>query len=388
MSPRRAIVIAVDGLRASALGSYGNSDFETPAFDRLASQSLVVEFLWNRAPSLEGFYGDVWPPALRDAIAAGGTLVTDERQVAGAAEACGFPEVQFLEVTGAEAAPTIADTTAAQLFAVAIDQLSGWAEPAPSVGMSEAPRLLWLHARGFQGIWDAPYELRQQLLDEDDPAAATFVTPPEEDAVQNHDAALLHRTAYAAQAMVLDECLGALLSAIEELQLDDVLLVVVGCRGYALGEHGATGQRSLRLYSEVLHVPCLVRRGKSEAPPPRASRLALTADLGPMLASWLAGDDAESGNRTAHWMLAEGAESASGPSLIAAIDGEELAVRTHSWMLRKAGSGAPELFVKPDDRWEANEVSALCGDVAERLLAAAGSAVDGQYAGPLDDDLA
>ncbi len=36
METRLALVIVVDGLRASALGTYGNTTFPTPNFDSLA----------------------------------------------------------------------------------------------------------------------------------------------------------------------------------------------------------------------------------------------------------------------------------------------------------------------------------------------------------------
>jgi hypothetical protein len=54
--------------------------------------------------------------------------------------------------------------------------------------------------------------------------------------------------------------------------------------------------------------------------------------------------------------------------------GAERALRTPAWYLRRPGSDdsrpSPEgceLFVKPDDRWEQNEISSRCADVTERL---------------------
>jgi hypothetical protein len=47
----------------------------------------------------------------------------------------------------------------------------------------------------------------------------------------------------------------------------------------------------------------------------------------------------------------------------------ERAIRTPAWYLRTAGR--PELFAKPDDRWEANDVADRCGEVAECLEDAA-----------------
>ncbi len=66
------------------------------------------------------------------------------------------------------------------------------------------------------------------------------------------------------------------------------------------------------------------------------------------------------------------------------------AIRTKSWCLRTSATDTDdmsageypasasdatsqqfELFVRPDDRWEANDVSKLCPDVVEELQAAA-----------------
>jgi hypothetical protein len=40
-------------------------------------------------------------------------------------------------------------------------------------------------------------------------------------------------------------------------------------------------------------------------------------------------------------------------------------MRTAAWYLRQ--TSVPELFSKPDDRWEVNEVSNRCPDVVEAM---------------------
>jgi hypothetical protein len=48
------------------------------------------------------------------------------------------------------------------------------------------------------------------------------------------------------------------------------------------------------------------------------------------------------------------------------------AIRTPAWYLRESKSDESptyELFAKPDDRFEANEISSRCGDVVEMLAA-------------------
>jgi arylsulfatase A-like enzyme len=396
MPSRHALVIAIDGLRASALGAYGNTWHDTPAIDALAAQSCVHDWMWSTSTKLEDFYRAVWQGehALLRSLAEQGVnaaLTTDDATVADAPFA-DFTEVCCLDFAAAELAPTIADTAMAQLFALAAQQFLA-AGNAAAQRPKAASRLWWLHSRGFHGPWDAPLNLRERLLDEEDPAAPAFMAPPSSTSVADHDALLLCRVAYAAQAMVLDQCVGALMTALAESGLDqDMLVVLVGCRGYALGEHGAVGASGL--YSENLHVPCLVRLPDMASPPPRSAELVQTMDVAATLASWfgLAPPDTVTGfDLLAH--------AASPREFVTAVDADgERAIRTAAWMLRQPPqhelSTAPsiaELYAKPDDRWEANDVASRCPDVAARLL----SVLDGLHSAtgnasagpPMDRDL-
>ena len=47
------------------------------------------------------------------------------------------------------------------------------------------------------------------------------------------------------------------------------------------------------------------------------------------------------------------------------VAGAERAIRTPAWHFR--GGDEPELFAKPDDRWEVNNVATRCPDVVEGL---------------------
>ena len=48
--------------------------------------------------------------------------------------------------------------------------------------------------------------------------------------------------------------------------------------------------------------------------------------------------------------------------------GAQRAIRTPAWYLRAGGQ--PQLFVKPDDRWEINDVVSRCPDIVDGLQAA------------------
>jgi arylsulfatase A-like enzyme len=410
MPVQNILVISIDGLRASALGAYGNTWHPTPALDELAGQSHVFDWMLCDRPTLDGFLDATWPVVER--FAGGGiqcALTTDDAVAAKCGETSGFNEIRRIEFMAEQSAATVADTELAQLFAVGIDQLDSWAAAASEVGEASPRHLLWLHARGYHGAWDAPIELRESLLDDDDPPATTFVTPPEK-AVGDHDELLLDRAAYAAQTMVLDECVGALMAALADAGLDrNTLAVLTGVRGYALGEHGVVGGEAGGLFSELLHVPCLVRLPGSEAPPPRSAALVQPADLAAILLDALALPAQEADAYGASLLAPDAATLAGRPFIIARGIGGECMLRTRAWMLRKppaqkaaadddtGASSSAELYLKPDDHWEANEIADRLPDVASRLLAVLDCAVangGGAEAGgaqedypPLDDDL-
>lgn len=402
MPTRYAIVIAVDGLRASALGAYGNTWHPTPALDRLASESHVFDWMIADSPQLAGFYRAAWfgletprdgvereltqlgdVPNLARRFELSGiqtALTTDDQWVAEQADQLGFSEVRGLEFPEPATADALADTELAQLFAIAADQIESWIAADADDETAAPPRLLWIHASGYHGAWDAPTELRQSLLDEEDPPALEFVVPPARLEMNDHDEQLLHRSAYAAQTMVLDQCVGMLLETLEAAGLaDSTLIALVGCRGFALGEHGAVGSDVCELYSELTHVPLIVRLPDGAgAPPPRSGDLIQPREIAPLLMRWFDATPEQTASRAVITSDDAVAAAVRGAVFSSGKDGE-LAVRTDSWSLRQAGEKASngaqlatvELFSKPDDRWEANEIADRCPDEATAMLALA-----------------
>jgi arylsulfatase A-like enzyme len=390
--PRYALVIAIDGLRASALGAYGNAWHPTPALDALASRSQVFDWAFLNSPQLEDFYRTAWGESNQSLLATlkqrrwQSKLLTDDPAVAALAQQAGFDEVERLAVACESAVTNVEETQLAQFFASAVEELEAWSNAA-----NDHPRLLWFHTHGLRGQWDAPLELLEQLLDEDDPPAPTFVTPPTSVATIDHDELLLYRAAYAAQIMVLDECLAALLTALKNSPAaENTAVVFVGARGYALGEHGHVGGDVHALYGELLHIPLLVHTPGDEAPPPRSAELMQPADLQSLLFNWLKPSTVAESTKPPRQFVTASNES-----------GERM-IRTPAWMLRQLPppisepdeqppTPTVELYAKPDDRWEANEIADRCPEVAERLLAVLDAATTANQPTmeipPLDGDL-
>lgn len=417
MPTRHAIVIAVDGLRASALGAYGNTWSPTPSLDLLASQSRVFDWLIADSPTLEGFYRAVWnglavpldgveagvarqelEASLLRRLAASGVraaLVSDSEWVAERAEAIGFDEVRRLEFASPTvAAASVADTEMAQLAAIAADQVESWglaAAESTDAG-DQPPRLLWIHARGYHGAWDAPLEVRQALIENDEAPAPTFLSPPGDLATTDPDELLPYRVAYAAQTVVLDECIGVLLAAVADAGIaNDTLVVLAGCRGFALGEHGRLGSDVEMLYSEQLHLPLSICvPDDTPLPPPRSFALVQPQDLMTTLLDWFGAPEDNLGAGANSLLRDDESESPSTwPMVVSNGRDGETAVRTAEWMMRLPAKdrespqdGRPlELYAKPDDRWEANEIADRCVEEAAQLLAALEQHRSGEPAG-------
>lgn len=359
------LVIAIDGLRAAALGAYGNTSFPTPALDELAADSLVCDWCFGESVELSKIYAALWrseSPLVRTLAERGceTTLVTDDGLVAGYAGAGDFYDRLILPGGEDDRGNDAAETAIGRVIAATSEVVEVAAT---------RPRLIWLHSRGMYGPWDAPLELQEALLarDEGDPPPVDVVEPPEvwlNDA-DDPDLAFRWGCAYAAQVMVLDACLAGLLRTIAEQEQREWLVVLLGLRGFPLGEHGRVGGVDGRLFAEQLHVPLLWRSLGGGARLARNRHLVSLADV----AARLLGSSAArvvDGGRDAVQSL--------GPA-------GERAIRTMDWTLccwRAADDppGPPggeelpcQLFVRPDDRWEANNVAGLCPDVVEALLA-------------------
>ena len=204
MNRCNVLVVVVDGLRASALGAYGNTTFATPALDEFAADSFLLDFCFAPAPELRDNYQALWhgthplrPTAsvenaasLPRHFADNGyrtTLITDDSELRSFAAAQYFD--QCVDVAAAAVsqmwqtkADDASQTAFARLFAATCDLIESNAQPShetSSANRAAAPQLIWVHSRGMYGPWDAPVEFQRALLDEGDPPPLETVTPPD-----------------------------------------------------------------------------------------------------------------------------------------------------------------------------------------------------------------
>jgi hypothetical protein len=362
LRPEPLIVLAIDALRASAVGAYGQTTYETPTFDRLAAEGELGE--WRLADAAD-------PAALYDALDAAigrrfestaSVLVSDDAVALRSTFAARFAQrVAIAGLDPSQPAASIDGTAQAAAWSGFAEQL---ALAIATLERGESP-LMWLHARGLAGPWDAPEDSYASLIDdEEDPPVEPSVAVPrgqfvDAESPEAFDARFAAATRYAGQVRTLDACLGGWLELADDLLgATPWTLVVCGLRGFAMGEHGVIGVGCDRLFSESMQVPVIVSRRGAGLPRDGMVRRSGLATLSSALAE-----------ATLATPLPQGA-------IVLRAAGGAAMVRTEEWMLRHPGAGErhaggeplpDELYVKPDDRWECNDVASLKSAVVEEL---------------------
>jgi arylsulfatase A-like enzyme len=390
---RSAICLVIDRLSAAYVGALGNTWIHTPAFDRLAAESLVFDRALVDAPSVAQVYQSYWTgdPAWRgDCGEPAGqptlaqfchdhslplVLISDDEEIASHPLSAAFDEIVRLAAPAElEQATDWQETWLARFFAAAAEYLID----------REPPALVWLHTAALGRIWDSPQTLRDQYSAEDDPSAAGLVDPPAEKFSGDIDPDVLLglRHAYAGEITVLDYCLGGLLDAIAASAWSDALVIATSCRGFPLGEHGIVGRAAESLYGELLHVPWLVRVPGAARYGERCQGLVQPADLYATVRDWLSPTDRSAKGPPIPWytgrsLLCSGEDAPPNRKLVVARSSAgETALSTPAWFLRAEAPSAAgaegagrklELYVKPDDRFEGNEVSDRCLDIVEEF---------------------
>ncbi|MHC4403167.1 MAG: sulfatase family protein [Planctomycetota bacterium] len=372
-----SIVLVVDRLHAGYVGAYGNCWIETPSLDRLASQATVFDQFLIGTPQREALCRSYWlgqhplcPGARVDETATlpsllashdvATLLASDEPVVCRHPLAGAFDSTLHLDPPEpGRVCRNVDQTHLAQSFAQIIDRVESVSEPF----------LLWCHLASLGRCWDAPWEFRARYVEPGDPDPPESAEVPsrrlEED--EDPDRLLGITQAYAGQVSLLDVCLGALLEFLDgHPARRRTLLAVVSARGFPLGEHGSVGTCDSSLYAELVHVPLLIRFPDSLGEAARCQALTQPADLFSTLLDWWgAGDRPDSPGAATLMPLVRGdVESIRDRLCLAAAEGHR-AIRTPAWYFLDAAD--PELFLKPDDRWEVNDVSDRCADIVELL---------------------
>jgi arylsulfatase A-like enzyme len=266
-------------------------------------------------------------------------------------------------------------------------------------GKESDPFLLWLDLFSPHGPWDPPEAYRDRyatiepdefeageegdLIEEEEDDDLTLADVPVlidvpggavGDVISEAELLRLRRT-YAGTVTLVDRWLGELFAALKRLgRMDDTLVVFTGDQGEPLGEHGYVRRFRPWLYEELIHTPLIVRMPGGAHGGTRHRGLVQTVDLLPTILSALGLPPSEQAHGHDLLPLIRGEQATVRDYACMGMDVEEFAIRTHFWHLvlpiepepddppRK-----PELYRKPEDRWDQNDVADAHAEVAEHL---------------------
>jgi hypothetical protein len=402
VQPASAICVVFDRLQAGLLGPWGCTWTHTPALNRLAAESFVFDGGLADSPQLERLYRSFWAgqhAAVPDELGVTSTsliaalaatsattvLVTDDRAVAEHRLAAAFDECLLVPVpTVHQLADAPDGTHAAAVFATAADAL---AQIAP-------PFLFWLHCGTLGLTWDAPYSYRQRYADPEDPRPPGFVHVPQRllPADADPDELLGYLYAYAGQISLLDELLGSWLQSISTTPIREALLVFAAARGMPLGEHRRLGPIDDALYGELLRMPLMIRMPDGQGAACRSQALVQPGNVAASLRDWfqLGGEGAAPWQQSLLPIVRGQREQVGDHAVAVGTDGQR-AVLTSAWFARvrafmPAGDDGPqagtpsavsterealvELYRKPDDYFEVNEVASRCPEAVVEIRVA------------------
>jgi arylsulfatase A-like enzyme len=190
------------------------------------------------------------------------------------------------------------------------------------------------------------------------------------------------RRTYAGTVTLVDRWLGALFEGLRRLgRMDDTLVVFTSDQGEPLGEHGYVRRFRPWLYEELIHTPLIVRLPRGRHGGTRHQALVQTVDLLPTIVSALGlpplslgGPDVPAPIHGHDLLpLIRGESTKVRDYACLGMDVAEFAIRTHLWHLLVPierdpdEPRSPELYAKPEDRWDQNNVIDQHPEVADHL---------------------
>jgi arylsulfatase A-like enzyme len=174
---------------------------------------------------------------------------------------------------------------------------------------------------------------------------------------------------------LVDRWLGELFDALRRLgRMDDTLVVFTSDQGEPLGEHGLVRRFRPWLYEELVHTPLIIRMPGGQLGGRRHKALVQTVDLLPTILGALGLPPSEQAQGHDLLPLIRGEQTKVRDYACLGMDVEEFAIRTHLWHLivpvepdADDPPRLPELYRKPEDRWDQNNVIERYPEVADHL---------------------
>ncbi|GBD34948.1 hypothetical protein HRbin36_00052 [bacterium HR36] len=381
----KCIWVVVQRLQPAYLSCYGSEWLDTTTLDRLATEGVVFDqcYVDRASPSAvrrswftgrHGFGGRNRTPGLLRLLWEQGVrtvFIGDERS----------PSIRGVWASGWEMVQVIrrerlSELEQESLTAGCIQAATDWLS---RYGGSE-PWLLWLELGALQPPWEAPlydHEAVQALEGaSEQPILEPKIGYVGRELSREEREVLLY--SYAGVVSGVDQWLGMLCDYLRQKGLyEEVLLVVTSDCGLPLGEHGLVGDAGPCLHEELVHLPLVMRWPGGKEAARRVQQLVQPVDFFPTLLEYF-------GAFIPHEIH--------GKSILGVARGEPLqlreyacaicrweneewwSLRTHGWYLilpMRTRSDQPvpvaRLYIKPDDRWEVNDVREDYPDAADHL---------------------
>lgn len=377
------VVISIEGLSTCLVGPYGSNTAITPTLNDLAARGIVLDNCFLDSRSGQSMLVSLWTAqhALRQdrqfsqslwqmlgSSSGSGVMVTDCPDAAEIAERMGCPRVELVEVT--QATQPVQDVDDCQIVALFSQAAVVMRELQQEGGAG--PKLCWIHSRGLRQPWDVPIDWRVRMADSDDPEPPSQIGPPgfPIDSETNPDWVVGWGQVAAAQAAAIDYAIDLLRTAAEEHD-QAWAWVLIGLQGVPLGEHGWVGWGRSQLFTEELQTAVIIQPQTAMPIGFRRFELTQLPDLAATTAHLLGLEwstqvwgqsqmDQPSDDASTDW-----------PSvfcLAGLVEDDQVWLRSPAWSVQYNSSDETvQLFAKPDDRWEVNDVSARCTEIVEKL---------------------
>jgi arylsulfatase A-like enzyme len=309
----KILVLEARGLHLGFLGCYGNEWIATPNLDRLAAEGVVFDRHYHDCPG-----------------------------------------------TSQSRASQLNATT------IRLENVAHFGQAALDAHRNAATDIVWIDGPDLAPPWKLPDDLRDVYFDEEEADAEPWLDPPCDVVGELSTAELLelHNT-YAAVVTWFDAQLGVLLDGLRAAgELDEILLCIIAIAGLPLGEHGVIGPARAWLHEELVHVPLVIRFPHRKFAGHRISALTQPADLARTIEDFAS--PARSASQGEPSLACATGSDAARPfacSHLQVGDSVEWALRTPEWAfllpIRVPDGDAPrgpQLYAKPEDRWEVNDV--------------------------------
>ncbi len=377
----KCLVILLNQCRLDYLGCYGNDWLATPALDRLAAESVVFDQHFADSPTVAGARR-----AWRTGRFAGSPPVNHDLPRAL------WQHGVFTAMLGDELSPSRGSRFARSWewrHWIRRHRLQELEQESPMGGVvqtaiewlqqngSRQNWLLWVELGALQPPWDGAEFDAEALIAQPPEGFEPWLDAP---LGTGHEATALDRlrNTYGGIVGGLDQWLGQLLDFLRSSDLHkDLWVIVTSDVGLPLGDRGVVGVEPPRLHEESVHLPLIVHQPGGAEAGRRVQHLTLTVDLWPTLAETFGLPTVSTVHGRSLLPLARGESKRIRDFACCHVRNrgqEEWSLRTQQWCLLLPACSSdsealrpPQLYVKPDDRWEVNNVYSQHPELADHL---------------------